>query len=322
MKRSRLVFAVLCAGLALLPACRSNRMSPPPASTEAVARFEISARGSIRHRLVSGPRETRYEGPPGPDHELRRTALDYSTATPPAAAAPGKPGPHGSPWRFHDPGRNEFVEFSAFYPELRVVEYYAFTELVAAEAGERAARLWTAGAADLWINGGHVARHDVTRYRNPDARPLALPLKKGVNRLCVRLQCLGLRDMRMLFGLFLDDPSGLFVAMPGAARVARAEQWIDSGRAPGPDGQESAIGSPLEAHITHAGSEPFRPRWSSRRRSTAPSFAGKSRFRPIVPPLFPSRETVAPPFWNTRDDPASETRRRPRGTPRSSRCSR
>ena len=248
--------AILCAVISL-PFWNQDAMSQTPAEAKPAARFELSPLGSIRHWLVAGPRETHYRGPSGSDHELRQKALDYSTASPPATAALGEPGPYGLRWHFHDPDRNEFVEFSKFYQELRVVEYYAFTEIVAANAGERTARLWTAGAADLWVNGEHVTRYNVARSRYADSRPITLPLKNGTNRLCIRLQCLGLRDMRMLFGLFLDNPAGIAVSMPGAERIARAEEWLNTVRANGRDGLKSAIAAPSGAVVIPVGSKPL-----------------------------------------------------------------
>lgn len=219
--------------------------------------FELSGAGFIRHWLVAGPKETPYAGPPGPDHVLRREALDFARTVPPSPAALGGPGPFGQPWCYHDPGRNEFVEFSTFYKELTVVEYYADTELDISWKGERTARFWAAGAADLWLNGNHIARLDVTRYRNPDSQPVTLPLKKGVNRLCVRLQCLGIRDTRILFGLRLEDARGASVRMPGAADIARAAHWIDGVRGQGSGGLKSEIPAPFVARVTPFAGPPF-----------------------------------------------------------------
>jgi hypothetical protein len=219
-----------------------------PTDTPAV--FDLSPSGYIRHWLVAGPKETPYAGPPGKEHVLRKEALDYTQVVPPSSAALNAPGPFGGTWRFHDPGRNEYVEFSTFYPKLTVLEYYAFTEVVVPATGNRKARFWVAGAADLWVNDEHVVRLNVTRYRNPDCQSVVLPLKEGVNRLCVRLQCLGVRDTRVLFGLSLEKPDGAVVRMRGAERIAQISRWIDRVR-PQPDGQglQSPEPAPLPARV-------------------------------------------------------------------------
>jgi hypothetical protein len=219
-------------------------------STVSPAFFELSPSGYIRHWLVAGPKETPYAGPPGPDHVLRKESLDYTQPVPPSSADLDAAGPFGGTWGFHDPGRNEFVEFSTFYQQLTIVEYYAFTHLAASTAGERKARFWAAGAADLWLNDQHVARLNVTRYRNPDFQPVVLPLKEGVNRLCVRLQCLGVRDTRILFGLSLEKADGLAVRMTGAVRIAQVSRWIDKVRPRnGGETLESPEPAPMGARV-------------------------------------------------------------------------
>ena len=211
--------------------------------------FEPDVRGNLRHWFVVGPLLKPYTGAPGPDHVLRKDALDYTRAVPPASAVLGVAGPGGATWEFHYPGRNDFVEFSDFYKNLTVVEYYAFTEVEAPEDGAWAARLWAAGACDLWVNDGHVARLDVTRYRNPDCLDVTLPLKRGINRLCVRLQCLGVRDTRILFGLALAEPRGVVIALSGAREIAEAAQWLDGVRGREGNGLESAVNAPRASRV-------------------------------------------------------------------------
>ena len=224
-----------------------------PASDPAT--FEPSGSGYIRNWLVAGPKLTPYAGPGGADHVMRRAAIDPATVAIPDPAVLGGPGPFGDPWQYHDPGHNEFVEFSTFYQELTVVEYFASTELECAESGERPALFWAAGAADLWLNGEHITRLNVTRYRNPDSRPVTLNLKRGTNRLFVRSQCLGIRDTRILFGLRFDNPVGITVRIPGADHIARAAQWIDTVRAQQGKGLESGFPAPFAAQVIPFGGE-------------------------------------------------------------------
>ncbi|MCC5843070.1 MAG: hypothetical protein JJU05_02335 [Verrucomicrobia bacterium] len=221
--------------------------TPPPAV------FELSTRGSIRHWLVSGIQSTPYAGPPGTDRDLRTNSLDDSTAPPPPPARLGEPGPFGTPWTCHDPGRNEFVEFKNFFRQPAVAEFWAFTEIESPETEERTARLWSAGAADLYVNGTHLKRLKVTRYRNPDSAAVTVPLKKGVNRLWVRLQCLGLRDTRMLFGIFVERPEDLQVLLPGAAEFATASRWIDTVRPVSRNVLKSASPAPRNAGVNRPG---------------------------------------------------------------------
>jgi hypothetical protein len=192
--------------------------------------FSPSPSGFIRHWLVKGPLEKPYTGPSADEHVLRRDALDYGVPTPPSEAMAGQV------WRLHDPGRNEFVEFSRFYKELTVVEWWAYTTLDVEKGGSREALLWAAGAVDLWVNDKPVARLNVTRYRNPDSKAVSLPLGAGENRICVRLQCLGVRDTRLLFGLDILDPSGVKVRVPGVAKSVAALAWMDEVKGAGNTG--------------------------------------------------------------------------------------
>ena len=236
-----------------------------PASEPAT--FQPSDSGYLRNWLVAGPKLTPYAGPAGADHVMRKAAVDAATAALPDPAVAGKAGPLGDPWHYHDPGHNEFVEFSTFYPELTVVEYFAYTELEALEPVAQAATFWSAGGADLWLNGEHITRLNVTRYRNPDSQSLVLNLKRGTNRLFVRLQCLGIRDTRVLFGLRLENADGIRVRVPGAERVARAAEWIDKVRAQSGVGLVSATPAPFDAQVIPVHGEPLP--WSAGSSSVA-----------------------------------------------------
>ena len=198
--------------------------------------FPLHPLGHLRHWLLTGPHETLYKGPPGEENVLRRDALDKTRVEPPFTAALGTPGPFGTPWRFHHPGQNFFVELSSFWFQLTLIDSYAFTQLESPRDETVDALLWVAGAADLWVNGTHLTRFDPIRYMYPDAQKVALPLRRGMNTLCVRLQCFGVRDTRILFGLQL--PAGrddLRVHLPGPtdtiAPLIAAANWLDSVRA-------------------------------------------------------------------------------------------
>lgn len=198
--------------------------------------FSCSGEGYVRHWLVCGPHRTPYGGPGGSDEAMRQAAVDARIASPPAEAALGAHGPNGEPWRFYAPGHNIFVECSGFSSLLEVLELWAVTDVHAAAAGALPARLWACGTADLYVNGIHALRQSVPRYMYPEAAAFSLPLRQGANRLAVRLQALGVRDTRMLFGLeVLEGGTELAVRLPGdpaaTAGLSRAEAWLMSVRA-------------------------------------------------------------------------------------------
>ncbi|MBC8041684.1 MAG: hypothetical protein H7Y06_14165 [Opitutaceae bacterium] len=227
--------------------------SSPSAVDHASAVFEPNARGFLRHWLVAGPSVTPYTGPAAPDHILRRNGIDPGQITPPSTASLGTPAPLNGTWNFHFAGNNDFIEFSDFYRNLARVEYLAFTEIIAPADGIWPARLWAAGTADLWVNDVHLTRLGVTRYRNPDYEDVSLPLQRGVNRVCVRMQCFGIRDTRILFGLVVPQPRGLVLNLPGAHEPALAARWLDSVRGDANTALISSVDAPGDVRVTGTG---------------------------------------------------------------------
>lgn len=221
---------------------------------ESAGSMAIAPLGYVRHWLVAGPHESLYDGRPADENTLRVSALDHRAVTPPASAAHLAPGPFGEPWRFQDPGENFFVEHTAFHRRLVILDSYAFTELESARETVCAARFWVAGLADLWLNGAHVTRFAATRYMYPDFESVTLPLRSGTNRLCVRLQCVGIRDTRILFGLQLMDAAGVSVRPPGCAPLVDAANWLGGIRTGGRDAVVSKDPAPAHVSVSVSGS--------------------------------------------------------------------
>lgn len=193
------------------------------------AAFGCNRLGYVRHWLVAGPVQAPYTGPGGGDNNMRQLGVEQRVGEPPAEAALGAPSPLGQPWSFYYPGQNFFVECSEFYHQLCRLDYYAETELEVASDAVVPAKLWAVGAADLWLNGKHLTRYYVPR--DPEAQAVKLALRRGANRVCVRLQCVGIRDTNMLFGLqLLEGAGGVAVRLPGpaeaTAQMAAAEAWL------------------------------------------------------------------------------------------------
>lgn len=164
--------------------------------------------GFLRYWLATGLTETPYTGPADQgDDAMRWGAIDTQIVSPPADFALGQAGPGGEAWALHQPGHNVFVERSSFWFSLMHVDTWFATTLHSDEEMMLTAWLWAAGCADLYCNGEHIARNNCPRYMYPKRERVELPLVKGVNKLVVRLQVLGLRDSRFLFGLQCEDPT-------------------------------------------------------------------------------------------------------------------
>ncbi|NCO37533.1 MAG: hypothetical protein COY42_17115 [Armatimonadetes bacterium CG_4_10_14_0_8_um_filter_66_14] len=223
-------------------------------------RFRPDAQGYIRHWILAGPQTRPYTGTAGSDDQMRRQAVDHELAALPEGIGLGQPGPFGEPWRFHWPGFNVFVEQSAFYHQLEVLDLWAATQLHVPTEWRAPCRLWAVGTLDLWVNEAPLVRHDVPRYMFPQATQAELPLKEGMNRLCVRLQGLGVRDTRFLFGMqVLDGVHEIEVSLAGSDVVtgglAAAEEWLLGVRAAGDAGLVAAT-SPKWSVQVAAGGQP------------------------------------------------------------------
>jgi hypothetical protein len=211
--------------------------------------FPLHSEGYVRQWLIAGPCSIPYAGRIEDDDTYRSDAVDPSRVEPPRPAALGAKGPFGQSWRFHDSGRNYFVEYSDFWSAPALVDLYAYTEIESERDGDAAARFWAAGIADLWVNDGHVAQFPVPRYMHPDFRPISLPLRRGGNRLCVRWQVAARRDTRFLFGLqFLDSPP-VTVRVPGAAALMEPLRWLDGVKVDGIDAVVSELPAPSSAKV-------------------------------------------------------------------------
>ena len=259
MIRSLLAVVILI-GLAGCPILcdAADGSGPPkdgrPESTIYGREFGCDALGYVRHWAVVGPQRTPYAGRGGNSQQMRGEALDAKIIAPPSAAVLGSPGPLGDLWRFYCPGENIFVECTAFYSRLTVLDYYAFTEIQAPRDLSPRAKLWAAGRADLWVNAMPVSRLDVARGHQLESTLIQLPLRCGANRICVRLQSLGVRDTRMLFGLqVLEGAQDLRVQLSGpasqTAQLVAAERWLQGVKPEGPDALVSAEPAPQDVSM-------------------------------------------------------------------------
>jgi hypothetical protein len=188
--------------------------------------------GYIRHWLVIPEHTAPYEGEPGTEPDLRKQIVE-PIGQAPIDVTSGSPGPYDSAWEFYDPGQNIFVEQSGFWHNLSVLNTYGVTHLIAPQAGTYKARFWSCGAGDLWIDGNHVTRNMGLRYMYPDPVDVNLELNAGVCELACRIQALGVRDTRLLFGLqLLERADGFQVRLPGpesqTETLRDACDWLDS----------------------------------------------------------------------------------------------
>ena len=137
----------------------------------------------------------------------------------------------GTPWKYYYNYGNWFVDLSTFYSTLTKVEMDASTQLKVDEDMEIRIAVWSYASIDMWCEGEHVCMMNPPVYKPIKKQTVVLKLKKGINRLYMRLQTLGVRDTRILFGIqILDRMEDIRVVLPDGEHtddVLACAKWLD-----------------------------------------------------------------------------------------------
>lgn len=140
----------------------------------------------------------------------------------------------GMPWEYYNSMGNWFVDVSDFYSLLKKIDLLAAVDLKVEgkKEVEVSACLWTYAAVDLWLNGEHICKAQNPVYKPILSIPVKLKLRTGKNLLYIRMQNLGVRDTRNIFGIqLLDNLDKVTVALPDEKGVKPFEQislWLSS----------------------------------------------------------------------------------------------
>lgn len=167
--------------------------------------------GFVGQYLVAGPKEEPFINHDTDENQLRYEAYlrkilpKHQEQRPEGMVRLGEESSLGMPWNYYYNYGNWFVDLSTFYSTLTRVEVDACTQLVAAEDMEVSAIIWSYAALDLWCNEEHVGRISTPVYKPIRQAKVTLPLKKGSNLIYIRLQTLGVRDTRTLFGIQVTE---------------------------------------------------------------------------------------------------------------------
>ena len=194
--------------------------------------FTPNSSGYICHWLVTEPKEELYY----PDFflsnqlqfekKLREQIADDALQAPPSEIVLGQPAFETYKWQYYNAGNNWFLDLSKFYHSLTKVEYWAATRLVSDVPRDVCARVWTYEAVDLWLNGEKIVSIKEPVYKPIRWADVTLKLKAGENELFARLQDLGVRDTRNIFGIqLLGDTSGLTVSLPDPEQRPKPGCW-------------------------------------------------------------------------------------------------
>ena len=194
--------------------------------------------GFITNYLISGPREEDYVNHETDDNQLRyeqhlRTIVaDWQEEAPAGEVRLGEDSGLGMPWNYYYQHGNWFVDESTFYSTLKKVELRAVTQIETETDREIPITVWSYAAVQVWCNGEAVCRIDAPVYKPICQKKAVLKLKQGCNRIDVRLQTLGVRDTRTLFGIQLDEAGEeVRISLPDPEHtdeLVRLEHWLDS----------------------------------------------------------------------------------------------
>lgn len=198
--------------------------------------YPLNPQGFIMQYLISGLKEEPFIDNTTDDNQLRYEKHLRSIVTEPQKEKPegeivlGQDSNLGLPWRYYYNYENWFVDLSTFYSVLTKVEMDACTQLVAEEDMNVKAVVWSYSSVDLWCGQEHVCSMIPPVYKPIRSQQVSLNLKRGSNPLYIRLQTLGVRDTRTLFGIqILEEHKKISVALPDSQRtdsVAVCADWL------------------------------------------------------------------------------------------------
>lgn len=204
--------------------------------------MRVNRCGFITNYLVSGPRAMDFINDESDSNQLRYEQYLRTIVAKPCREVPertvrlGAVSTLGLPWEYYYSYENWFVDKSNFYSTLQKVELDAVTELDAGEDMEIAAVFWTYAALTVWCNGECICVIDTPVYKPIQKYETVLKLRKGTNQIYIRLQTLGVRDTRTLFGIQIlpdsrreSDMDQVRVTLPDPEHTEPLyglEQWL------------------------------------------------------------------------------------------------
>lgn len=200
-------------------------------------KFSLNEYGYVTNYLVSGCLETPFacdiedKNQLASEKKMRSIVAERQTVMPKIKVEAGEKSPTGGVWSYNYSYGNWFVDRSTFYPLLTKVEFCSATVLIAPRQMDVEAWLWSFAAVDIWVNDTYVGGIDTPVYKPINRKVLTLPLKEGENLIYIRLQNLGVRDTRSLFGLQIpgEEKKELSVTLPevdAAEECVKAGEWL------------------------------------------------------------------------------------------------
>ncbi len=117
-------------------------------------------------------------------------------------------------WEYHYDRDNWFIDKSAFYSLLTHISLNAYTNVVSQKKQKIKATIYTYAAFEIFVNGECVLKNKKAVYKPINKFDIELDLKEGANDIYVKIQCIGIRDTRVIFGMKLEEKSTVGIDLP------------------------------------------------------------------------------------------------------------
>lgn len=195
--------------------------------------FQLNENGFITNWLVMGPKIEPFTVKNSIDDQLmfekymRECVADKSISSPMHLEAEMNEKP-----RYLQSRKNWFVDFSEFYHLTKKIQLNTKTILSVKEDIETEAILWTYAAVQVYLEDKCVCVNEIPVYKPMKMVKFKLSLNKGDNNIFVRMQNLGVRDTRNIFGIqIVDNKEKIAVKLPeieNLEKAAQADIYLDT----------------------------------------------------------------------------------------------
>ncbi len=198
--------------------------------------MKLNRQGFITRYLISGPKEVSFIDKISDKNQLqyekylRSIITDYDKEPPSGEVKLDSDSELLLPWEYYYSYGNWFVDKSSFYSSLTKIYLAAAVNLVTEEEMSVSASLWSYAGIQVWLNESLAAEIKEPVYKPIKRTEMYLKLNKGVNRIYIRMQNLGVRDTRNIFGIqILNRTEQIRVELPDQSKVKpfiRADHWL------------------------------------------------------------------------------------------------
>lgn len=225
-----------------------------------IKKLTLTESGFITNYLISGPRLTEFTDDKVDKEQLRYEKYLRSIVAEKCHIMPseeiklGSVSSIGMEWKYYYSLGNWFVDVSDFYSLLKKIDLLGAVNICVGEDMEVSAYLWTYGAVDIWLNAEHICSAQTPVYKPISQKNMTLKLKKGENLLYIKMQNLGVRDTRNIFGIqLLENIDKIWISLPdveNAEPFSELDRWLSNIELEGHTLNFKVV-APCDAHLIY-----------------------------------------------------------------------